>query len=286
MIDVRNLNYSYPGMKQKVFTDFSLAIEGGRVYGLLGKNGTGKSTLLYLISGLLRPDNGSTVMLNGMESKLRLPEMLSDVFLVAEEDVLPGISLHEYVKTYGRFYPRFSPEVMAQCLADFEMDTDIRNLHALSMGQRKKVTMSLALASGCGLLLMDEPTNGLDIPSKALFRKVVAKNMTDDRTIIISTHQVHDVESLLDHIIIIDHSRVLMDSSVGDVTDKYAFRNIGTDEVNAPDVLYCEPSPMGMSAIKKRHDGEEETQINLELLFDYVLSPQYANQNNEPKSNH
>lgn len=285
MIDIRNLNYSYPGTKRNVFTDFSLGIEGGHVYGLLGKNGTGKSTLLYLISGLLRPGKGSTVMLNGMESRRRLPEMLSDVYLVAEEDILPGISLQDYVRTYGKFYPHFSSVIMEQCLADFEMDTDIRNLHALSMGQRKKVMMSFALASGCSLLLMDEPTNGLDIPSKALFRKVVAKNMTDDRTIIISTHQVHDVEALLDHIIIIDNSRVLMNSSVSEVTNRYAFRTIGTDEVNNPGVLYCEACPMGMAAIVNRHGDDEETQINLELLFDYVLSPQYRNQNNESKSN-
>lgn len=272
MITIKDLDYSYPGTRHKVFADFNLSISGNRIYGLLGKNGTGKSTLLYLISGLLRPSKGSEVTVDGLESRRREPEMLREMCLVAEEDTLPNVSLREFIKTYSKYYPRFSDEVLRQCLTDFDMPAGIASLHALSMGQRKKVTMSFALATGCRLLLMDEPTNGLDIPSKALFRKVVAKYMTDDRTMIVSTHQVHDIETLLDHIIIIDGSRVLMDSSVGDITRKYAFRNITTDEATAPDVLYSEPSPMGMAAILNRHDGDEETQMNLELLFDYVLN--------------
>lgn len=277
MINIQNLSYSYPGTRRKVFSDFNLSIEGSNIYGLLGKNGTGKSTLLYLICGLLRPGKGSTITVDGHESRRRDPEMLSEVFLVAEEDTLPGISLHDYIKSFVSFYPNFSEATLRQCLSDFDMGSNIPNLHALSMGQRKKVTMSFALASGCPLILMDEPTNGLDIPSKSLFRKVVAKNMTDERTMIISTHQVHDIESLLDHIIIIDQSRVLLNASVGEITSKYAFRNIPTSEAQLPEVLYTEPSPMGLAAIMSRHDDEEETQMNLELLFDYILSTPKTN---------
>ena len=85
------------------------------------------------------------------------------------------------------------------------------------MGQKKKVFMSFALATGTRFLLMDEPTNGLDIPSKSQFRKVIANNMTEDRTLIISTHQVHDVESLLDHIIIMNQSQLLLDASISNI---------------------------------------------------------------------
>lgn len=270
MIDIQNLSYRYPGASRKVFSDFSLKISDGRIYGLLGKNGTGKSTLLYLISGLLRPSKDSLVTVDGVSSFERRPEMLRDIYLVSEDDTLPGISLKEYLKICASFYPMFSEETFYQCLSDFDMPTDIRNLHALSMGQRKKVTMSTALASGCRLLLMDEPTNGLDIPSKALFRKVVARNMSDDRTMIVSTHQVHDVEPLLDHIIILDQSHILLDASVDDITSRYAFRNVSPEEAQSVDVLYTEPGPMGLAAIVRRRDGEAETQVNLELLFDYV----------------
>ena len=271
MIDIQNLSYRYPGTHRNVFSDFSLSLSDGRVYGLLGKNGTGKSTLLYLISGLLRPGKGSEVSVDGMRSFDRDPEMLRDIFLVSEEDLLPGISLKSYRNILRRFYPHFYDAILHECLSEFGLPDDIRNLHALSMGQRKKVTMSVALASGCRLLLLDEPTNGLDIPSKTLFRKVVAKYMSDDRTMIISTHQVHDIESLLDHIIIMDQSRVLLDSSVGDIMDKYAFRFISADAARSPEVLYTEPSPMGLAAIMYRKPDEEETNLNLELLFDYIL---------------
>lgn len=116
---------------------------------------------------------------------------------------------------------------------------------------------------------MDEPTNGLDIPSKSQFRKVVANNMSDDRTMIISTHQVHDVESLLDHIMILDHSELLLNESVADICSKYSFefRSMGEP---ADDVIYAEPSLQGNAVITRRREDEDETQLNLELLFNAV----------------
>ncbi|MDD6553061.1 MAG: ABC transporter ATP-binding protein [Prevotellaceae bacterium] len=266
MIEIKNLTYKYQGSKHLVFDDFSLSLEGNKICGLLGKNGTGKSTLLYLISGLLRPTKG-TVMLNDRRSFDRSPEMLEDLFLVPEEYDLPAMNLREYVKVNSIFYPRFSKEILYNSLRDFEIAPDV-DLKALSMGQKKKVFMSFALATGTRLILMDEPTNGLDIPSKSLFRKVVAKYMTDDRMMIISTHQVHDIESLLDHIVIIDQSEVLLNSSVSDITARYCFRAISEQDAQKPNVVYTEPSLMGLAAILRRQPDEEETQLNLELLFD------------------
>lgn len=206
MIDVNNISFHYQGSRHEVFSDFSLSLAPGRIYGLLGKNGTGKSTLLYLISGLPRPESG-TVSVDGKESLLRQPEMLQEIFIVPEEYAMPDMSFKAFADMMRTFYPHFSDELLDKCLADFEMPAE-PNLKELSMGQKKKVYMSFAIATGTRLLMMDEPTNGLDIPSKALFRKVVASYMTDDRTLIISTHQVHDIESLLDHVVIIDNSRV------------------------------------------------------------------------------
>lgn len=268
MINIKNITYRYPGSKHLVFQDFSLTLEPGRIYGLLGKNGTGKSTLLYLICGLLRQRQGD-ITIDGERSALRTPTMLQEVYLVPEEYDMPAITLKEYVRINSVFYPHFSEDILRSCLADFELPSDI-HLKALSMGQKKKVYMSFALATGCRYIFMDEPTNGLDIPSKSLFRKVVARHMTDDRTLIVSTHQVHDVEALLDHIIIIDQSSVLLDSSVGDVTAAYAFRTI--PESQAAEAVYAEPSAGGLSAIMPRHEGEEDTQVNLELLFDAAVS--------------
>ncbi len=268
MIEITNLGYHYPGSGHRVFNDFDLRIEGNHIYGLLGKNGTGKSTLLYLINGLLRPTAG-TVNVDGYRSFDRSPEMLEEMFLVPEEYDMPDVRLPEYAAVSRKFYPRFSDEILRNCLDEFEIAPDV-NLKALSMGQKKKVFMSFALATGTRFILMDEPTNGLDIPSKALFRRVVARNMTDDRTLIISTHQVHDIENLLDHIIIIDNSKVLLNAGIDDITRNYVFRTISEADSHSADVVYAEPNAMGQSAILRRHNDETETQINLELLFDAV----------------
>ena len=266
MIEVKNISFKYAGQKNLVFDDFSLTLEENNIYGLLGKNGMGKSTLLYLIAGLLRPKKGS-VCFDGVETKLRRPETLQDIFIVPEEFDLPAMSLNQYVKINEPFYPHFSREVLEACLKDFELSTDIK-LNALSMGQKKKVFMAFALATNTKVLLMDEPTNGLDIPSKSQFRKVVAQYMTDDRTLIISTHQVHDVESLLDHILILNQQKLLLDASVADITEKYTFEYRTPDQMD--DVLYAEPSLQGNAVIAPRKEGSAETQMNLELLFNAV----------------
>ena len=207
MIEIKDVTFAYRS-HQPVLDGFSLQFARGGIYGLLGKNGTGKSTLLYLMMGLLRPQKGE-VTIDGIWASQRRPEVLGEMFLVPEEYDLPPISLQKYVSAVRPFYPRFSQELLEKSLQNFEMTRDI-NLGQLSMGQKKKVYMSVAIASGTRYLLMDEPTNGLDILSKSQFRKAIIDSMSDDRTVIVSTHQVHDVERLLDHVCIIDRNRVLL----------------------------------------------------------------------------
>lgn len=210
MISIKNVTFGYSSAH--VLEDFSLDFNDGGVYGLLGKNGTGKSTLLYLMTGLLRAQKGS-VEVDGVDAEKRKAEVLAEMFIVPEEYDLPAVMLRNYVRALKPFYPRFSEELLEQCLREFEMPMDV-NLGSLSMGQKKKVYICIALAANTRYLLLDEPTNGLDILSKSLFRKVVVKGMSEDKTIIISTHQVHDVEHLLDHVVIIDRNRVLLDQAL------------------------------------------------------------------------
>ena len=207
MIEISNVTFEYRKGKP-VLKDFSLSFPQGGVYGLLGKNGTGKSTLLYLISGLLRPRHGE-VRVDGMLSANRQPEMLREIFLVPEEYDLPSVSLKSYTRALKSFYPRFSDELLRKCIEVFDLEMDMQ-LGTLSMGQKKKVYMCVALATGTRVLLMDEPTNGLDILSKSQFRKAVVQGMDEDKTVLVSTHQVHDVERLLDHVTIINGNQVLM----------------------------------------------------------------------------
>lgn len=268
MIEVNDLTFSYGRKKQKVLNGFSLQLEKGSVFGLLGKNGTGKSTLLYLMSGLLRPQSGK-VYYKGVDVSLRSTLTLQDMFLVPEEFMLPHVSLKQYVKLNAPFYPHFSNELLNACLRDFDMNEDI-HLGELSMGQKKKAFMCFALATNTSLLMMDEPSNGLDIPSKSQFRKVIASGMTENKSVIISTHQVRDIDSLLDHVIIIDGSKVLLDESVATICEKLYFAEQGMNDPT-DDVLYTQPSIQGNSVILPNLYGEE-SKMNLEVLFNAMLA--------------
>lgn len=268
MLQVENISFSYGRGKKEVLTNFSLSLEKGRVYGLLGKNGAGKSTLLYMMSGLLTPKQGR-VMYHDTDVRRRLPLTLQDMFLVPEEFELPPISLISYIELNSKFYPRFSKEDMVKYLHFFEMGLDT-DLGALSMGQKKKVFMSFALATHTSLLLMDEPTNGLDIPGKSQFRKFIASGMTDDKTIVISTHQVRDIDKVLDHVLIMDNNRVLLDESIAGICSKLLFVE-SDDRERDQSALYTLPSVQG-NFLMLPNTEEEETEINLELLFSATLA--------------
>ena len=268
MMNVNQVSFGYGRKKAKVLDGFSMNLEKGSVYGLLGKNGTGKSTLLYLMAGLLRPQSGH-ILYKDVEVTKRYPETLQDMFLVPEEFALPNVSLKQYVQLNAPFYPRFSDELLKACLRDFDMNEDI-HLGELSMGQKKKAFMCFALATNTSLLLMDEPSNGLDIPSKSQFRKVIASGMTDDKAVIISTHQVRDIDSLLDHVLIMDGSRLLLNESVASICDRLYFAEQGMNEPT-DDALYVQPSVQGNSVILP-NTYHEDSKLNLEVLFNATLA--------------
>lgn len=267
MITIQNLHFNYGKSAYKVFEDFTLNIPNGKIIGLLGRNSTGKSTLLYLISGLLRPNQGM-MLVDGYVSQDRHPEMLQDIMIVPEEIDLPAVSFKDFIRTNRVYYPNFSEEVLHQVLRDFDIPAEF-NLTALSMGQKKKVFMAFALATCTKYLLMDEPTNGLDIPSKMQFRRTLASQMNENRTIIVSTHQVHDVEQLIDHVVLIEGTHLLVDNSTTELSKLLRFEQ---RPYGAPldDALYVEPSLSG-SAVITPTKGREETPINLELLFNAIV---------------
>ena len=268
MIKVENLSFTYPKSKHMVLHDFSFSLEAGRVYGLLGRNGAGKSTLLYLMTGLLTPKKGK-IMYHDIDVRSRLPMTLQDMFLVPEEFELPSISLKKYIDLNAPFYPNFSKEDMYKYLHCFEMDMDV-NLGALSMGQKKKVFMSFALATNTSLLLMDEPTNGLDIPGKSQFRKFMASGMTDNKTIVISTHQIRDIDKMLDSVMIMDESRVLLNESTVHICEKLCFKE-SDDRSLIDKALFAVPSLHGNSLLLL-NEHNEDSDINIELLFNAILA--------------
>ena len=274
MFTINQLSFAYNKRVGNLFQDFSLELNAGNVYGLLGKNGAGKSTLIYLMTGLLTPQAGE-VLFDGENVRKRLPKTMSDIFLVPEEFDMPRLSIKQYVDINAPFYPRFSMEDMQRYLDIFEMGGDLSlKLHALSMGQKKKVFMAFAFATNTRVLIMDEPTNGLDIPSKSQFRKLVTTGMSDDKLMLISTHQVRDISDILDHVTIIDQNRVLLNTSFADIMSKVAFRPL--QEGDQP--LFVLQSPFGPLGAVRAKEGEE-TKVDLEMLFNATLqNPEAINQ--------
>jgi ABC-2 type transport system ATP-binding protein len=268
MLQVKSVHYSYPHSKQGLLEDISLEVTPGHIYGLLGANGEGKSTLLYLIAGLLRPSCGR-VLINNVDSSLRLPMTLADIFLVPEEIALPNISLRQYVKMNAQFYPNFSFDDLRRFLEEFRLDTEI-HLGRLSMGQKKKAFVAFALACNTMLLLMDEPTNGLDIPGKADFRRAIVSAMNENRTIIISTHQVRDLDRVLDHLIIMANHKIVLNASMEEISEHYQFLT-SVDYADCNGALFYETVPGGYNIIRNNTEGAD-SDVNLESLFNYIYS--------------
>lgn len=263
MLSFSNVSFTYGRRGKEVLSGLSLDFEENGIYGILGKNGTGKSTMLYLAAGLLRPKGGN-VTAEGVPTQSRRPETLREIFLVPEEFDLPEVSLRTYVQLNAPFYPTFREDILARCLKSFELGDDI-NIGRLSMGQKKKVYISFALAAGTKYLLMDEPTNGLDIPSKKVFREVIAREMTEERVMIISTHQVRDVEQLIDHVVIVNEGTVMLNASTAEIESRLRFeqRAVGSD---LSDALFVQQTMRGIELICP-NSGNDVTPIDLELLF-------------------
>lgn len=265
MLTIDNLSFAYRGRhSRKVLDRFSLTLEPGNICGLLGPNGAGKSTLFYLTAGLLTPASGS-IEYNGFTPRKRDTAFMSDIFLVPEELALPSMTLSKYAAVNGAFYPRWSAEDMRRYLDMFELTPDIHFDH-LSMGQRKKAFMSFALACNTSLVLMDEPANGIDIPGKSAFRRAVVESMTDDRTIIISTHQVHDIDRIIDHVVVMDNERVRLNASINEIASQLKF-GFTADNTQAAAALVSVPVPGGFNIIEPNGNSEAETEVDLETLF-------------------
>lgn len=268
MITVNNLDFGYQKSKL-IFNNLNIEIKEGGIYGLLGQNGVGKSTLLHLICGMLTPCSGK-VLFDEQDVRKRLPSTLCETFIVPEEFDLPKITMEEYCKINAPFYPNFSVDDLKANLATFDLNYE-QNLGKLSLGQKKKAFMCFALACNTKLLIMDEPTNGLDIMSKVQFRRFISSHMTDDRIIIISTHQVHDVELILDHLLVLNNNEMVINSPIYNITEKLKFIT-SSDVIEPGKVLFTSKTIGGTSYISVRNEYDEETEINLESLFMFCLS--------------
>ena len=262
MIQIDKLAFSY-GTKE-VLRNISMDLEPGRIYGLLGENGVGKTTLLTLLCGLKKTQDG-TISADGHDPYKREPALLQDQYYLPDEVAPVNDRALAWGKATGKFWPRFSPDTFETILQEFEVDPQ-QKMNAMSAGQLKKTYIAFALACGVRFLYLDEPTNGLDIPSKAQFRSALMKYTAEDSTIVISTHQVRDLENIIDPIIILDRQDVLLNATLEQIADKLYF-DYGT--TLHPEALYSEQLPGGFIQVLPNTE-KADSKVNIEALFNTV----------------
>ncbi len=265
MLDVKKLEYSYT-RSSRLFAELNMQLQPNHIYGLLGKNGAGKTTLLRLMCGLLTPRQGMILLHNESVSR-REVSTLQQLFFLPEEFTLPALSPREYANYYGKFYPKFDIKQFEELLTRFEVDQSVK-MNKMSFGQKKKSMVSFALACNTDLLVMDEPTNGMDIPSKSSFRSIVSSHANEQRAIIISTHQVRDLDQLIDSVVILEDSKILLNETLEDIARKLRFHPLEYGE----EALYREESPRGEVGVTLLTSEENETPVDLELLFNATVT--------------
>jgi ABC-2 type transport system ATP-binding protein len=264
MIEIKNLNFRYRS-KPLLFKGLDLGLQKGHIYGLLGKNGAGTSSLLKNMTGLAFPEKGDCLF-NGTSVVGRPVSVLEDIYFIPEEIFVPSLTPGQFVSNTAGFYPKFSKSDFYHYLKMLDVDLDAP-MDKLSYGQQKKAMIAFGLATNTSLLIMDEPTNGLDIPSKVQFRKLIASVLTEDRCIVISTHQVRDLDSLIDTVLVLHDREIVVNSSVDNITEKVTFGVFNSTEGLA--LIYEEDGMKGKNAIVKNTTGKY-SKIDLELFFNAV----------------
>ena len=265
MIQIENLSFGY-SKKKLLYKNLTLTLGEGSIYGLLGKNGAGKSTLLKNLVGLLFPTDG-TITINGYSPKKRLPSFLQTIYFIPEEVNVPGLTIHKYMNLFAPFYPAFNKDQFYNYLNQLDVK-DLGKLNTLSFGQQKKFIIAFALACNTKILLLDEPTNGLDIPSKIRFRKLISSVFDKERMIFISTHQIRDLDNLIDRVVIVDNGQLLLNASITEIAQKLCFKTVAKI-TNKNKVLFSQESLKGYSVVIE-NITDEDSKIDLEQLFNCV----------------
>lgn len=273
MIQIQSITFGYKS-NQTLFSELSLDIPRGSIVGLLGRNGEGKSTLMKLIAGQLHARAGMVTTL-GSNARERQVEMLRQLYMLPEDIILPRMTIREYFGIISPLYPTYDAEMADQIIQEFDLQWEM-NLGTISLGQKKKAAIALALSLRTPLLLLDEPTNGLDIPSKSTFRRLLAGYISEEQTVIISTHQVRDLEQLIDRIILLDHNRIVCNESVVRLTELFTFGKVTAD--NAARAIYREGGVMGEYGVWATEADREGYEFSMELFFNAMVSEPRAMQ--------
>ncbi|PSR52529.1 ABC transporter ATP-binding protein [Adhaeribacter arboris] len=266
MIRINSLSFGY-SRKSLLFENLNLTLAEGHIYGLLGKNGAGKSTLLKNMVGLAFPHSG-TCQVDSHSAVDRLPSVLEELYFIPEEIYVPTLTADQFLRYTAGFYPKFNQTQFYHYLQELDVPREAI-LDKLSFGQQKKFMVAFGLASNTRYLIMDEPTNGLDIPSKVQFRKIMASALTEDRCMIISTHQVRDLDSLIDTVVILHNREIVVNQELDKISEQLLFTHAANS--SGSEVLYAEDSVRGKQVILP-NTGTHYSKVDMELLFNAIIS--------------
>jgi len=230
LIEARGLTKSYGALRALDNVDFT--IEPGRIVGLIGPNGAGKTTALKAILGLTNVEGSLRVL--GLDPLHQRHQLMQDVCFIADVAVLPRwLRVRQAVDFLAGTHPRFRREICEQFLAKTNIKRDSR-VKELSKGMITQLHLALVMAIDAKLLVLDEPTLGLDIPSRRMFYDTLVNEYFDgERTILITTHQVDEVQNLLSDLLFIDRGRIVLSASMEDLQEQYAAVLVRPDQADA-----------------------------------------------------
>ena len=266
MVSMEGVSFGYRRRSPRLFEGLGLQLEPGNVYGLLGRNGAGKTTLLRLVAGLLFPKEGS-VSIDAVRAGERSPATLRELFFVPEEFHTPALNAKQLAALYGPLYPRFDADAMARWLDEFQSDPE-QKMSDMSYGQKKKVLLAFAVATRCRLLILDEPTNALDIPAKSQFRRLLAGATEPERIIVVSTHQVRDLEHLIDPIVVLEEGQIVFQHSVEEISRSLSIAPAS----DGGEAIYTEGAGTpGARSLVSGGEAAADSAVDIELLFNAIV---------------
>lgn len=281
-IDIQRLCFNYP--KQELLTDFTLRLAPGQIHCIIGKKNEGKTSLMKLISGQLFPSSGKLEVTHLLPGK-RSVEVLQNIFYLPEEIVLPPVSMETFESIYAPFYPKYNADNFYKYLNDFTIDNHIDSLDTLPEGEKRKFLIAFAIATHTHVLLLDEPTKGMDSAGIQTTGRLLKREINRKKCILIGTERAVDMDEIGENFFLLKNHRITFNQQLIALQEKLFF---GTS-ANKPDtegLLYYEETRKNFSFMRKREDTDSVTGINCELLFNALADDNLHSTINELFSTH
>ena len=222
LLEIKDLNKSFDN--KEILKDINLSIQSGRIIGLLGKNGVGKTTLIKLINDLLTPTSGK-ILINGQKIGVETKKVIA--YLPERTYLNKQMKVSEVISYFEDFYDNFDSEKAKKLLKDLDLDIN-QKLSKMSKGMQEKVQLVLVMSRNADLYVLDEPLGGVDPATRDYILDTILSNFNENASVIISTHLISDIEKILDEVIFIDKGQIVLQSDADKLRNK---ENASIDEI-------------------------------------------------------